>query len=86
MSYPNEQYAIAVASDDKDISNTVVESTDDVVWTDEDDKLNRSAIRKLDWTLVPLFGFIFMMASLGASSFMISGADEQTDRTLGTRT
>lgn len=85
MTYPNEPHAIAAATDDKDISNTVVESSDDVVWTDEDDKLNRSAIRKLDWTLVPLFGFIFMMASLGESSF-ISRADEQTDRTLGTRT
>ncbi|KAL7421072.1 High-affinity nicotinic acid transporter [Cryptotrichosporon argae] len=59
--------------DEKDIDTTKVvavpaDDEDTIVWTERDEQLKRSAIRKLDWTLVPIFGAIFMMASLDRSN------------------
>lgn len=35
---------------------TLAVDEEEVEWTDEDSVLRKSAMRKLDWTLVPIFG------------------------------
>ncbi|WVQ82100.1 hypothetical protein IAT38_004228 [Cryptococcus sp. DSM 104549] len=61
-----------VETDAKDAlaSETVlaVEDEEEVTWTETDQNSVDRAIRKLDFTLVPVFGVIFMMSSLDRSN------------------
>ncbi|WVQ73705.1 hypothetical protein IAR50_003285 [Cryptococcus sp. DSM 104548] len=45
-----------------------VAEDEEVEWTETDQNSVNRAIRKLDWTLVPVFGVIFMMSSLDRSN------------------
>ncbi|WWC65504.1 uncharacterized protein I303_108122 [Kwoniella dejecticola CBS 10117] len=72
MSAVDLNYAVAeteTEAKDHQAPGTKIEQVDDdVQWTEEDEMVQKSALRKLDCTLVPVFSLIFMMASLDRSN------------------
>lgn len=44
---------------------------EEVEWTEQDSILRKSAMRKLDWTLVPIFGASFHLPVLSMYAYVV---------------